>query len=91
MTWGRAVTSEAAREEIFVEQHIEWKARVAERYSLVAGGDYSAVYLAADGSLMQTSVSASFGYQIAGVRSELGFGLNWSESSESTFGPGLDN
>ena len=85
------MTSDAAREEIFVEQHIEWKARVAQPYSLGAGGDYSTVYLATDGRLMQASVSASFGDQIAGVRSELGFGHNWSESSENTFGPGLDD
>lgn len=43
------------------------------------------------GTLLQKSVSAGFGYQpVPGVgRDLLGFGVNWGEPNEDTFGPGL--
>ena len=43
------------------------------------------------GSLMQKSVSAGFGYQPVPKGDLLGFGLNWGEPNETTFGPGLDD
>lgn len=41
------------------------------------------------GSLMQKSVSAGLGYQPVPRGNLLGFGLNWGEPNEDTYGPGL--
>ncbi len=41
------------------------------------------------GSLMQKSVSVGFGYQPVPKGDLLGFGFNWGEPNEDTFGPGL--
>jgi len=43
------------------------------------------------GALYENSVALGFGYYAAGTRDLLGFGLNWSEPSESSFAPGLDD
>jgi len=43
------------------------------------------------GSLAQKSVSAGVGYQPVPKGDLLGFGLNWNEPNETTFGPGLDD
>jgi porin len=41
------------------------------------------------GSLMQKSVSVGFGYQPNPGKNLLGFGLNWGEPNEDSWGPGL--
>ena len=41
------------------------------------------------GSLMQKSISVGFGYQRNPGQNLLGFGLNWGEPNEDTWGPGL--
>jgi len=41
------------------------------------------------GSIMQKSISAGFGYQPVPGGDLLGFGLNWGQPNENTFGPGL--
>ena len=41
------------------------------------------------GSLMQKSVSVGFGFQPDPGGSVLGFGLNWGEVNEDTWGPNL--
>jgi porin len=43
------------------------------------------------GSLMQKSVSVGFGYQPNPGKNLLGFGLNWGQPNEDTWGPDLDN
>jgi porin len=43
------------------------------------------------GSLMQKSVSIGFGYQKNPGKNLLGFGLNWGEPNEDTWGPGLSD
>jgi porin len=41
------------------------------------------------GSVLQKSVSAGLGYQLEDQKSLLGFGVNWGEPNEDTFGPDL--
>jgi porin len=48
-------------------------------------------YASDGGSLMQKSVSLGFGYQRNPDKSLLGVGVNWGQSNENTFPPGLDD
>ena len=43
------------------------------------------------GTLLETSLSAGFGWQPNPAGSLLGLGLNWGEPNEDTFGAGLDD
>ena len=43
------------------------------------------------GWLLQKSVSAGLGYHLKDGVSLFGLGLNWSQPSEDSYGPGLEN
>ena len=43
------------------------------------------------GSLLQRTVSTGLGYHLKDDVSLLGFGLNWGQPNEDTFGSGLDD
>ena len=43
------------------------------------------------GTLLQKTFSTGFGYHFSDNISLLGFGFNWGEPNESTFGPGLED
>ena len=43
------------------------------------------------GTLLQKSLSTGLGYHWGKNNSLLGFGLNWGQPNEDTFGPGLDD
>jgi porin len=51
---------------------------------------FRAGYTEDGGSFLQKSVSTGIGYQF-GNNSLLGFGLNWGQPNETTYGPGLKN
>ncbi len=48
-------------------------------------------YAEEGGSLMQKSVSAGFSYTPVPNSDKLGFGVNWGEVNEDTWGSGLDD
>ena len=52
---------------------------------------FRAGYADDGGSLLERSLSTGFGYQRTPGKNLLGFGFNWGEPSESSFGPGLSN
>jgi porin len=52
---------------------------------------FRAGYADDGGSLLERSLSTGFGYQRTPGKNLLGFGFNWGEPSESSFGPGLSD
>ncbi len=75
------------------------KAGVAGGWGVAFSSEYSfddrwlpfirAGYAKNGGSLLQKSLSAGVGYHFSDDISLLGFGFNWGEPNEDTFGPGL--